>query len=658
MAGLDFNTAPPQSTGEREPASDGRVEALRTALRNAAPGLVRDLFPLARFQGNEARIGSADGEAGESMSIVLTGEKAGQWFDHNPMALIREGDLITLWAMGHRRKFMEAVEDLELHLGLRAGAKWTGRVAQAINRASATPRPKAEDQVKTLEARYVYTDDLGNRLGEVLRYRLPNGKKTFSQRGPGGEGKAPPDPKPLYNQQALVDESVVVLVEGEKCVEALREAGITATTAMGGASFDPARVDWKPLRNRKVLLWPDNDDAGRAFMARVQAHLHGLGIEAVIVRIPANKPEKWDAANASGDEAKAILSAALSNLDQPTVERGKRAMRFLDLDDLADLQPPDWMVEGLVPVGSFGVVVGPPGSYKSFLALDWAICMAAGIPWQGKDVADGLVVYVAGEGHHGLAARILGALDHKGLQRALVNGRLKVVDRAVAMPTGEADELLALIDTLPEPPKLIVLDTLARTFGPGDENSQRDMNAYVAACDKLREVTGATVLVVHHTGKDIERGARGSTALTGAADVVIGVKRSGNRLTVINTAPVGKQKDAEEHADINLLGEVHRFDRGRGQETTIVLMPDETVVGDQPEEEEEKAGRPSPRRDKLLHLLTEAAERGMDGISQASLAMSMGTDGTGVRQAAAILLKQGLIETWKSEDGRVWYRAV
>lgn len=643
---LDFNTAavtPPASDWRSDEA---RLEALRAALRRNAPALVRDLYPAARYQGHEARIGSAAGEAGESMSIQLTGEKAGQWYDHNPMASEREGDLITLWRMGQgyegERGFWQAVEDLELYLGLRNDRpRWTGAVARVVQERAAQPRPPQPE--KTLEATYIYTDASGQEvLAKVVRYRLSNGKKTFAQwRASDGAWKSP-EVRPLYNLPGVAGEGTVVLVEGEKAADALNAIGVTATTVMGGSDTILDKTDFTPLAGKRVILWPDNDEPGRYLMGRIEPILQSLGCTVLTVDVPANMPEKWDAADATQEQAMQLLRACLDR-EAATAAKASRGLRFVQIEDLENLPPPTWIVDGLIPEKSLAVVVGPPASLKTFVVLDWSLSIATGETWLGKEMGVGPVVYVAGEGQHGMANRVLGWLDHRGLRGQEVP--FHIVPQGVAMPTGQADELLALIATLPKPPVLIVLDTLARTFGAGDENSQKDMNAYVAACDRLKEATGATVLVIHHTGKEIEKGARGSTVLTGAADAVVGVKRSGDQLTLINTAPVGKQKDADEHADIHLRRVVHRFRRRSGEEaTTLLLIPDTPFLpGDEPAESEaEGTGRASPARDLILKLICEAHERG-----EPSLGFTQIVTGTGLGKGTVSKALKALVELGK-----------
>jgi RecA-family ATPase len=129
----------------------------------------------------------------------------------------------------------------------------------------------------------------------------------------------------------------------------------------------------------------------------------------------------------------------------------------------------------------------------------------------------------------------------------------------------------AILDLGGKPPALIIIDTLARTFGTGDENKQADMNAYVTAADRLREATGANVMIVHHSGVHEDKRERGSNVLRGAADTVIKVSRKDDNLDIINAGPEGKQKDAEEFKTIKLRTAKVAFEQGGQEQTTLIL---------------------------------------------------------------------------------------
>jgi len=206
--------------------------------------------------------------------------------------------------------------------------------------------------------------------------------------------------------------------------------------------------------------------------------------------------------------------------------------------DQIEIRPPDWLLRGILERDTLSLIFGDPGSGKSFLAIDWACRIATGTPWRGHRVQGGAVIYVAGEGQQGLGRRIRAWQEYSGI--SLTDAPLYIAP-AVAIPdAGRLAELTAAIERQSEPPVLIVLDTLARCFGGGDENSTQDMSRFVSACDAIRRGYGCTMLVVHHTGHADKNRARGAIALKAALDAEYRVANNGNLLLTAT-----KMKDAE-----------------------------------------------------------------------------------------------------------------
>jgi hypothetical protein len=248
---------------------------------------------------------------------------------------------------------------------------------------------------------------------------------------------------------------------------------------------------------------------------------------------------------------------------------------FHSIGDVLSRPDPVWLIEGLLIKGTFAVLFGPPGVGKSFLALAWAFAIANGKAWFGREVKPGPVVYLAAEGFGGLKLRVAALLIDGDYKK---DAPCKVVDRPVNFL--ESDPLKAFIkgvqDSVGEP-VLIVIDTLARCFVGGDENSAKDMGKFIDGVETLRRETGSAVLVIHHEGKVQGRGLRGSSALEGAADTVIRAEaakskkpkdddnsdgsESANGLGVV-TLTCGKQKDAVEFKKCNLIGRRVNLDGG------------------------------------------------------------------------------------------------
>ena len=212
------------------------------------------------------------------------------------------------------------------------------------------------------------------------------------------------------------------------------------------------------------------------------------------------------------------IGARADRLMQPT-SQSTRGFRLLRADQL-EFTPPQWLVRDHIEADSLALAFGDPASGKSFYAVSLACCVATGHRWYGHKVKAGPVVYVAGEGHNGLRRR-MSAWEHE-VGASLTDAPLFISTAPAALcdPASIADVLAAIADVKSqgEPPALVVIDTVARNFGPGDENSTRDMGAFIQAADTIRTQYGCTILLIHHTGHTDKGRARGAMALKGALD--------------------------------------------------------------------------------------------------------------------------------------------
>lgn len=219
---------------------------------------------------------------------------------------------------------------------------------------------------------------------------------------------------------------------------------------------------------------------------------------------------------------------------------GKR-WPLLSLQELHDMPEPAWLVDGHVTDG-LTVMYGPPGSGKTFLALDWALCVATGATWLGHDTLHAPVVYVSGEGGGGLARRVSAWQS----SRQQFQPNLYFVIGTVQLT--QREDVVALRDDVAQVgAKLVVVDTLARAMSGADENDSGDMGLVVQGLDWIRRDQGCAGLVVHHSG--VEKGRpRGSTALFGAADTQVRVESEDGREVEVacdkqkGAAPFGKHR--------------------------------------------------------------------------------------------------------------------
>ncbi|MGD9126057.1 MAG: helicase RepA family protein [Planctomycetia bacterium] len=204
-----------------------------------------------------------------------------------------------------------------------------------------------------------------------------------------------------------------------------------------------------------------------------------------------------------------------------------------------EIKPPQWLLRGMIEQDSFAMIFGEPGAGKSFVAIDWSCRIATGMPWRGHHVKQGAVYYLAGEGQSGIGRRFQAWALHNGVN---IKDKDVFVVQAISA-TNEIDQrrLHKMVRLRKREPTMIVIDTLARNFGEGDENSTQDMSRFVAACDAIRNKYQCTLLVVHHSGHSDKGRARGAIALKAALDAEYQLVKKGKDLLLTST----KMKDAE-----------------------------------------------------------------------------------------------------------------
>ena len=201
-------------------------------------------------------------------------------------------------------------------------------------------------------------------------------------------------------------------------------------------------------------------------------------------------------------------------------------------------KPPGWIIKNVLPRAELVVLYGESGAGKSFVALDLMGSIARGADWRGHKTTPGLRCgYIAAEGAAGFRNRLQAYGSHHGVELAdmplaIMAGAPNFAEKADILDLGQAMRSYGQLDVL-------VVDTLAQVTAGLNENSGEDMGRVIAHCKTLHAVTGATVVLVHHSGKDASRGARGWSGIKGALDAELEVTRSGNDRCVT----ISKMKD-------------------------------------------------------------------------------------------------------------------
>jgi hypothetical protein len=203
--------------------------------------------------------------------------------------------------------------------------------------------------------------------------------------------------------------------------------------------------------------------------------------------------------------------------------------------------PLRWIIKGWLPEGGVTMVYGESGSGKTFITLDIACHIAAGLAWNGYKTKSGLVVYLAGEGNYGIRQRIAAwckAHSIQNLDNLLISNKAIDIDS----PAAAAQIINAVRELTQDDAVSLFIDTVNNHMS-GDENSAKDTRNMLNACNIVSRAMNAGICLNHHTGHAIEskQRARGSSAWKASLDASILVSKTDNRIEISCT----KMKDAE-----------------------------------------------------------------------------------------------------------------
>ena len=495
--------------------------------------------------------------------------------------------------------------------------------------------PKREEisftqhQDRVLEKEWVYRAEDGTELFTKRRYKTNDAKgKTYSIHRVDAQGKRIAGLKdtrivPL-NLPELIEAKqsgrAIYLVEGEKAADALVSIGAIATTSHTGAGSWPEEIT-QYFAGANVVVIPDNDEPGISYAKRAIAHLLpvvksiryldlGLMIEGDdayewVYHAKGTRKELAELAK----QAPVITQQAKAAEPEPVPsEAYNPTPQLLNIEawDTIKDEPVRWIIENVLPEKGFAALYGPPGSYKSFIALDIAEAVATGRQWMGNQVMNpGAVLYLAGEGHGGIGARIKACkINHQtqdGAEIYVIRYQLNLRSSA-----DDFNLLMQSIDDLIERTgielRLVQIDTLARAFGGGNENDSQDMGAFIHNAGRLQRKLDCALMVLHHSGKDATKGLRGHSSLLGAVDTQLELQKLEQTERKEGVAGQGivtisKQKDGQDNLKFGF--EMVNIDINQGQKSGLGL--DENVslaVREQQEmidEQHKKPKIPPPR---------------------------------------------------------------
>jgi hypothetical protein len=386
---------------------------------------------------------------------------------------------------------------------------------------------------------YDYTDVTGKVLYQKLRYE----PKDFSQRQPDGKGNwwynLHGVKKVLYQLPRLVTAKFAVIVEGEKDADSLQKVldesalkDFAVTTTFDGAGH------WKPeyapyFTGKMVVILPDNDVKGKAHAQTVAASVKPFAAKVKLVELP-QLAEKGDISDwlAVGHTVKDLMALVKKTpLWEPELSEH---VLLEEMRDFLDRTPEatEWLVDGLIPVRTRGLMVADPKIGKSPLSLDLALALASGSSWLGHIVPQRRrVAVISREDSPQETGRRLRLLAEGTAARKEYNwGQIWVntMTQSPALYLDNAEHLEALIKELQmEQFDLAIFDVL-REMHSGDENDNTQMTAVLATLKRIQVECRCAVLVLHHISKmqstNVFRDARGAGAIHGWLEWGVGIK--------------------------------------------------------------------------------------------------------------------------------------
>ncbi len=502
-------------------------EISRKVPRSEQIRILQDTFPAGRIHGKTFYIGSLLGDSGKSMKIDIDPASPNFMRGQDFNGGVGVGGIVKILMEGRGMKmaeiknmFSDYLESVETQI-----VRDNGPVEHPI---------KQQYNINTpYDSEYVYTNADGEVLVSVRRYNvkditgnplLNNAGKPKKEFRPYVEGvpySKFPDIRPLYNIPNILASERVIWVEGEKCADSLNGNGYTATCTIGGAGAltkkTSAQFDFSPLQNKEVILWPDNDTAGKRLADLIQDLALAAGAKSVtMLTPPMGKPEGWDASDAitEGFNIESFLNtkAKITKTNINLLDDSFSVARF-------DAEAPEqkFLIDGTFPLGVPIIFAAAGDAGKGMMTLDMGMKIASGKPmttaFGGLIKEHGNVVIFTAEDDEAEMHRRIARLDPFQERLGYIHD-LKVVplpnvggvfpimsENHGEFSTSEEFEKIYEQILQMQNLKLIVFDPLA-SFVHADVNADPAAGAALTGLlAKIATETGASVLLCHHMTK-------------------------------------------------------------------------------------------------------------------------------------------------------------
>ena len=507
---------------------------------------------------------------------------------------------------------------------------------------------------------------------------------------------------------------IIYVVEGEKAADALISIGVTATTAHTGAGSWPEAIT-EYFAGANVVIVPDNDLPGWRYAQKAVEAIWGIAknVKVVDLQLQNEKDDAYEFVHQYGKQREdlvAMVKAApkLMHIEDVTVPERLNALK-LDApsstknseiytsdvdhvkkqaeiehefagepttkqsqakeakppktvnieawDDIQD-EPVEWLIHGILPRKAFTALYGPPGSFKSFIALDMAEAIATGRPWMGNEIEQqGAVLYICGEGFGGMGARIKACQIHHSTPKG---APIYVIRHQLNLRSSAEDfnalmmAVVQLVETTGIEFQLLIIDTLARAFGGGNENDSDAMGSFITSMGKIQEFLACALMVLHHSGKDLAKGLRGHSSLLGAVDTQLEILRFEDQAKGIIS--LTKQKDGQdgirigfEMVEVEISGSSLGFD----PVVSLAVQASDEAVNQESKGNKGSAGKGKYQKVEMLCLNTVVKSKGVIKFINGKQRMAANLDDW--RQE--LWSQMGCTEDDKNTFKTAWHRA-
>ncbi|MDW8804274.1 AAA family ATPase [Streptomyces scabiei] len=318
------------------------------------------------------------------------------------------------------------------------------------------------------------------------------------------------------------------------------------------------------------------------------------------------------------------------------------ASRLLGMDELFGMPDPLYLIDGWLTRGTFARIVGQPGSYKTFVAIHMAMCVATGRPFYGGvDVEEGKVLYLIAEGAEGFKKRIQAWVQRFDFDESK-KGNLRFLPDPIQVMEDEWKQFIRVC--VDEKPILIVLDTQARITLGIEESSNSEMGNVVQRIEDLRKATGACVLLVHHAGHGQERG-RGASAMLAAVNTELLLTK--NQSTGNTKLENQKEKDEKDGSFLELIPEIVTLGKDAKDRdiTSVVLHAGASQT------EKHHIPKANKLRDEILAFI-----EANPGCKSTDVRDGVSGNTNEIKDERAKLASDGLIENRGTGSRPLWHR--